>query len=266
MKKCFLVIGALFMLFNTTKAQRAGVSKKEKSKVWVFIMAGQSNMAGRGKVEAEDTISDTRIFTLNKNNDWVLAKEPLHFYEPNLTGLDCGLSFAKEILKNAPSDVKIAIIPCAVGGSSIQQWLGDSTYRNVTLLTNFKEKAALAQTKGVIKGIIWHQGESNANDRDLPGYPAYMDALFSVFRKTSGFKKLPIILGEIGEFSPDPAKKALTQKMNETIHDFVKTRKNYSYIKTTDLNHKGDNLHFDSASQRKMGERYAGQYWELVKK
>ena len=53
-----------------------------KENVWVFIMAGQSNMAGRGIVEAEDTISDKRIFSINKDGQIIIAKEPIHFYEP----------------------------------------------------------------------------------------------------------------------------------------------------------------------------------------
>ena len=32
--------------------------------LWVFILAGQSNMAGRGLVEPTDTLSDPRILTV----------------------------------------------------------------------------------------------------------------------------------------------------------------------------------------------------------
>src|SRR5687767_8499965 len=53
----------------------------KKKNVWVFIMAGQSNMAGRGFVEPQDTVSNARILAINKDNEIILAKEPLHFYE-----------------------------------------------------------------------------------------------------------------------------------------------------------------------------------------
>ena len=53
-----------------------------KESFYIFLLAGQSNMAGRGFVEAEDTLSDPRVLSLNKNNEWVYAKEPLHYYEP----------------------------------------------------------------------------------------------------------------------------------------------------------------------------------------
>ncbi|NJM15442.1 MAG: sialate O-acetylesterase [Bacteroidales bacterium] len=66
--------------------------------LYVFILAGQSNMAGRGFVESHDTLPNKRILTIDKSMKWIFAKEPLHFYEPSLTGLDCGMSFAKSYL------------------------------------------------------------------------------------------------------------------------------------------------------------------------
>jgi hypothetical protein len=38
-----------------------------KQNVWMFILAGQSNMAGRGIVEPQDTVPDKRILTINKS-------------------------------------------------------------------------------------------------------------------------------------------------------------------------------------------------------
>ena len=146
----YLLIGGL--LYGQLSAQESELKERtehfpkqsikadklpERHNLWVFILAGQSNMAGRGFVEPADTLPDPRILTITKDKQWILAKEPLHFYEPSLTGLDCGLSFGREMIKNLPDSVSIALIPCAVGGSKIQQWLGDSVYRNVQLLRNF---------------------------------------------------------------------------------------------------------------------------------
>src|SRR5215216_5275924 len=125
-----------------------------KENFYIYLMAGQSNMAGRGFVEGEDTISSPHILALNKNNEWVYAKEPLHYYEPGRTGLDCGLSFAKELSKKYGKEITIGLVPCAIGGSSIEQWLGDSTYRGVTLYSNFLQKAKIAARSGTIKGLL----------------------------------------------------------------------------------------------------------------
>lgn len=105
-----------------------------RDSLWIFIMAGQSNMAGRAVVEPQDTLSANEILTINAENQWILAKEPLHFYEPSRKGLDCGVSFARFLLDSVPKETKIALIPCAIGGSSVYQWIGDSLHRNVHLI------------------------------------------------------------------------------------------------------------------------------------
>src|SRR6186713_3021988 len=226
----------------------------QKENVWVFIMAGQSNMAGRGIVEPEDTLSDKRILSINKDGQIVIAKEPLHFYELERTGLDCGLSFAKTVIKKIPDSVSILMIPTAIGGSSIKQWLGDSVFRNVKLFSNFLSKVEIAKQNGVIKGILWHQGESDANEKNIPLHKERLHLLFSKFRSSVGNNELPVLLGELGSFSENPVNFNL---INKAIHDYATEDKNSRVISTKDLKDKGDHLHFDSEGQRTMGERFA---------
>ena len=232
-----------------------------KENVWVFIMAGQSNMAGRGVVEPEDTVSDKRILSINKDGQIIIAKEPLHFYEPERTGLDCGLSFAKTLITKIPDSISILIIPTAVGGSSIRQWLGDSTYRNVKLFSNFLSKVEIARQNGTIKGILWHQGESDANENDIPMHKQRLALLFSKFRTAVGNNELPVLLGELGSFSENPANFNL---INKAIHEYAAEDKNSSVISTKDLKDKGDHLHFNSKGQRTMGKRFAKAYLKIL--
>ena len=234
-----------------------GIPKKEN--VWVFIMAGQSNMAGRGIVEPEDTVSNKRILSIDKNGELVHAKEPLHWYEPERTGLDCGLSFGKTIIKKIPDSISILMIPAAVGGSSITQWLNDSLYRNVKLFSNLLTKIEIGKQHGVIKAILWHQGESDANEKDIPLYKQRLGLLFSKFRTAIGNNELPVLIGELGSFSEDPANFSL---INKAIHEYTAEDKNSSVISTKDLKDKGDHLHFDSKGQRTMGRRFAKEYLE----
>jgi len=243
-----------------SKRTEAMSNKINKENIWVFIMAGQSNMAGRGIVEPEDTVSDKRIFSINKDGQIIIAKEPLHFYEPERTGLDCGLSFAKTLIKKIPDSVSLLIIPTAIGGSSIRQWLGDSVFRNVKLFSNFLSKVEIAKQNGVIKGILWHQGESDANEKNIPLHKERLHLLFSKFRTAIGNKELPVLLGELGSFSENPVNFNL---INKTIHDYVAEDKNSAVISTKDLKDKGDHLHFDSKGQRTMGERFAKGYLSM---
>lgn len=236
----------------------------EKENLWVFIMAGQSNMAGRGFVEPQDTVTNKRIITINKANEWVYAKEPLHFYEPSMTGLDSGLSFAKELLKYIPKNVTVAILPCAVGGSSIEQWLNDESHRGVKLLSNMGSKIALAQKVGNLKAVLWHQGESNANEKSIPSYGAKLKQLTDDFRQMAGNDNLPILMGQLGHYAIPAEKQKRWDRLNNVIEDYTLKDPDSYLILTDSLEHRGDHLHFNSSSQRELGKRFAHKYVENV--
>lgn len=226
-----------------------------KKKVWVFVMAGQSNMAGRGQVEPEDTVSNERILSINKAGELVLAKEPLNLNELSMVGLDCGMSFARTMLKSCPPDVSILVLHTAVGGSSIQKWIHDSVHREVPLLTNFKTRVAVANKYGTIKGIIWHQGEADANNKGIPVYASRLDTLFGMFRKICGNNNLPIVMGELGHFSKTSHEPFM--QVNQIMHEHASKDPFSAVVKTKDLDHKGDFLHFNAVGQRTLGMRYA---------
>ena len=193
-------------------------------------MAGQSNMAGRGKVEASDTISNRRVLALDSLNRWYVAKEPLHFYEPTLRGLDCGLTFGKELAHALNDSIYIGIIPCAVGGSSIEQWLGDSLHRNVRLYTNFKEKLSWAREQGTLKGILWHQGESNAHRKDFKNYEENLNTLFTRFRTLAQNDTLTILAGELGRYLQGPTFQQYPDSVNATLRKMAAADKNIKVI------------------------------------
>ncbi len=237
-----------------------------KDKLWIFIMAGQSNMAGRGIVQPDDTLSQSNIITINKKNEWIYAKEPLHFYQPELTGLDCGISFAKYLAENISNDITIAILPTAVGGSSINYWLNDSVFNGVKLQSNLVEKIHIANQNGVLKGIIWHQGESDATKSNIPFYENNLKELFGIIRNKTGNQNLPIFVGELGTYSVNKETKKNWSIINGIIHKVADQDPNTYVIQTCDLTPNNDNIHFDAVSQRKLGQRYAETFLNSTNK
>jgi hypothetical protein len=71
----------------------------KKENVWVFIMAGQSNMAGRGAVEPEDTVPDKRILSINKDGGSSSPKNHYIFMNPKEQVLIAGFHLQKLFLK-----------------------------------------------------------------------------------------------------------------------------------------------------------------------
>ncbi|HUM66233.1 MAG TPA: sialate O-acetylesterase [Chitinophagaceae bacterium] len=267
MKNSLFILVSLFCaVCNRSQSQPRADDLREMKGVnntWVFIMAGQSNMAGRGTVESQDTIPEKRLLTINKDGQVMMAKEPLHFYEPGRIGLDCGYSFGTTLLKHIPDSISVLLVPCAVGGSSISQWLGDSVHRDVKLYSNFLSMLAIARRNGTLKGILWHQGETDANERDIPLCAERLRTLISRFRSAAGDNQLPVLIGELGSFSTDSSN---WERINEEIRSYSSQDSFTSVITTGDLEHKGDQIHFDSNGQRAMGKRFAETYLQKFAK
>eukprot|EP00438_Fugacium_kawagutii_P031637 Skav202134 [mRNA] locus=scaffold3391:17312:17974:+ [translate_table: standard] len=118
----------------------------------MFLLAGQSNMAGRGEIV--ESVDNPRILAMT-DGTWSLARHPLHNDKPEKAGVGPGLSFGRSIVDFSPTCV--GLLPCAFGGSEIERWIADGD-----LLREAKECVKKGQAAGgVLKGILWHQGESD---------------------------------------------------------------------------------------------------------
>ncbi len=270
----FLLFATLFVLTaafvqddRTTWFPRSVVfvdTMPPKEKVWLFVLAGQSNMAGRGLVEPCDTLPHPRIFSVTPDKRWVVAKEPLQLYQPALTGLGPGLAFAKALIEELDEDIYIGLVPCAVGGSSVENWLSDSLYNGVRLKSNFTDKVRWAREYGTVKGIIWHQGESDATPEKLPQFREDVSELFDYFRMESGDQQLPVIAGELGVFPGVEKNRQEYLQINDILHEIAIDDPNTALVRSFGLKAKADNVHFDGPSQRIMGRRYAAAWLSLM--
>jgi hypothetical protein len=216
----------------------------------VYLLIGQSNMAGRGMVDAESKIVNPRILMLDSFNHWVAATDPVHFDKPELVGVGPAISFAKEML-GKDEKISIGLIPCAWGGSPIKAWEPGAAYINSSHpYDDAIRRAKAAKQKGVLKGVIWHQGESD-NDSLLSGvYLEKLKALIERLRIDLGQPTLPFVAGEIGYFNK-------TNYINPVINQLPAAVAHTAVVSAKDLHDKGDQLHFDTPSARELGKRYA---------
>lgn len=218
----------------------------------LFLLIGQSNMAGRGKVEPQDQVVNPKIFMLTKDLKWVPAKDPLHFDKP-VAGVGPGSQFAREISKADPT-ATIGLIPCAVGGTSLDQWKDDGA-----LYKEAVKRAKEAMKNGKLAGILWHQGEADSAADKVASYADRFSAMIGSLRKDLQADKVPVLVGELGRFRP--ASKAF----NDNLPTVVAKVPLCGLVKSEDLMDKGDKLHFDAASARKFGQNYATEYVKLAK-
>jgi hypothetical protein len=216
----------------------------------IYILVGQSNMAGRGAVDSISKLTDPRIVMLDRNGEWVPATDPLHFDKPDIVGVGPGLAFAKEMLAGNNKNVRIGLVPCAWGGSPVRVWEPDSAYLTGHPYDDAIRRGKIAMRSGVIKGIIWHQGEADNNASGIQQYTNKIRVLIERFRKEFNAPNLPFVAGEIGRFGkPTPINKVLDELPAHIPYTLT--------VSSEGLKDKGDKTHFDTPSARELGKRYA---------
>ena len=225
-------------------------------KLDLFLLAGQSNMAGRGKVEGQDKVPDPNVWVLNEKGEWEPAIDPLHFDKVGVDGVGPGRSFGIALAKAEPGHM-IGLIPCAVGGVSIGEWKPGGKLYNAAV-----RRVKIAEQHGTLKGILWHQGEADTRPERIAAYPQKLDALIAAFDKDLDVSNVPVVVGELGVF--DPVKNEKRIPFNAMIDKYPDTRPNVALAKSDGFKSIGDNTHFDAASQREFGQRYAEAFLTLI--
>jgi alpha-L-fucosidase 2 len=121
------------------------------------------------------------------------------------------------------------------------------------------DMAKVAQRRGVIKGILLHQGESNVNDTDWPKKVGkiYGDLVSDLNLEA---KMVPLLAGETVHADQQGA----TASMNAIIAELPKVVPTAHVISSAGCEARRDRLHFTPAGYRELGRRYAEQMLKLV--
>jgi len=219
-------------------------------KMDIYLVIGQSNMAGRAVIEKEHEGPIENVFLFNDRNDdqWEQAANPLNKYSTirkniGMQRLSPSYSFSKSMQESNPSR-KIGIVVNAKGGSGIVQWMPGTHFYNEALRLTRK-----ALKDGTLKGIIWHQGESDSDEIRRDMYLGRLEEMVNGFREAFHNPTLPFVLGEIY-----PTDTGVTfNKILNKAPSFIKN----TAIVSSEGTSAADNLHFDARSAVLMGQRYA---------
>ncbi|KAK7410064.1 hypothetical protein VNO78_00549 [Psophocarpus tetragonolobus] len=172
----------------------------------IFILAGQSNMAGRGGVINDtstgiatwdgvvppESSPNPSVLRLNAHQTWVEAREPvsadIDFKKTN--GVGPGMAFANWVLEKHPELGVIGLVPCAIGGTNISEWeRGKELYNHM-----MKRAKASLRDGGTIRALLWYQGETDTvNLHDSQFYQTRVHKFFLDVRRDLQFPLLPII-------------------------------------------------------------------------
>ena len=238
----------------------------------LYLAIGQSNMAGRAPIETQDRFFIPNAYLLNSTDNWERAQVQfvngkwcgMNRYstvqkENSIQGVNPSLYFAKKLSETVcDTGRKIGIIGNARGDTNIAQWQkGYSGNNDFDLFEEAVRRAKAAAESGTLKGIIWHQGCGDITT-DADAYVQQFAQFVSDIRKELGNSKLPIFIGEIPGFADSEQKQALRRAFNEIVIPRLASTVRYCYvISSSGAGHIGDYTHFDAATQRMLGERYA---------
>lgn len=230
----------------------AVVHPPAKEKFHIYLLMGQSNMAGRDTRQLALQKDNPHLLALNAGGQWAVARDPLHPRQGRIEpGAGPGIPFAAGMHEASP-DITIGLVPCAVGGTSLKRWV-----KGADLYENAVKRARLAAPSGVIAGVLWHQGESDTTDqKSAETYEARLTKMLKDLRADLGAPDLPIVVGQLGGFLTKE-KQPFAETVRAAIKHVPAVVPRVGYADSAGLGDKGDQLHFSADAQQEMGIRYA---------
>ncbi|XP_062188669.1 probable carbohydrate esterase At4g34215 [Phragmites australis] len=230
----------------------------------IFVLSGQSNMAGRGGVHHRrwdgvvppECVPDPRILRLSAKLEWEEAREPLHadIDAAKTCGVGPGMAFALGVLPRLDppgpgAEVGLGLVPCAVGGTAIREWArGEHLYEQMV------RRARAAAECGEIEAVLWYQGESDAeSDADAAAYRGNVERLIANVREDLGMPQLPFIQVALASGNKRNIEKVRSAQLSVNLPNVVT-------VDAIGLALNEDNLHLTTEAQVKLGEMLAEAY------
>lgn len=279
----YLIVDHLPSLQVLTPAKRMNVQDGVDPNFYVFLAFGQSNMEGFSPYEAQDQQTSERFLMmaavdcpeLNRvQGSWYPAAAPITRCNTGISPVDY---FGKTLIAKLPSHIKVGVINVSVGGTRIElfdederasylqdspDWLKNTaSHYNDSPYDRLVSLAKEAQKKGVIKGILLHQGESNTGDAM---WPMKVKKVYDRLLRDLNLPQdsVPILAGEVvGE-----AQGGKCASMNPIIQSLPTYIPKAYVISSQDCEAIDDGLHFSTAGYRKLGSRYGEQMLDVLTK
>ena len=274
MKKPIVSLLLSILLFPAVLSRAAGV------RVDVFLLGGQSNMAGRGAVsELPDpsVLSNESVIlyhsaSMNSGqpaNQWTTlrpASNTAGYFGPEI-------GFGNRMAELYP-DRRIALIKHAVGGTNIaEDWNpgahpGDTSHfgpQFATFVQTVNSGIASLISQGyvpVIRGMLWQQGERDARFESFgPPYGRNLSHFIRRVRAQFNAPNMPFIYGQVlpvalaGYTYRDDVRQGQMDVDENSSH--VSATDGARFVPADDLPMNSDNLHVGAAGQIELGIRFA---------
>jgi PKD repeat protein len=226
----------------------------------IFLLMGQSNMAGAGSASIADQIADKTF----RNNIWVQRgttwmnpmRDPIH--SGNTTGTGPGSFFADAYVKNhfipGQATPTIVLIPCALGATPMSDWKPGGYLYDRCVARADQVLATVENSK--VSGVLYYQGESNTST-ELRYSTWVPDFTLMVQGIQSKYPGTPVVFAQLATASG--AYMSPTRFWNQLKDAMAAVSlPNVKMIKTDDIpDHLGgDGVHLKTPAYKVVGERF----------
>ncbi|WVZ61345.1 hypothetical protein U9M48_011241 [Paspalum notatum var. saurae] len=262
----------LFLLVATaTASASASATRTSRSAppTLVFLLAGQSNMGGRGGatngtwdgVVPPDCAPSPRILRLAPDLRWEQAREPLHagIDLHNALGVGPGMPFARAVLRarRLPPHAVIGLVPCAQGATPITSW-ARATPLYDRMLARARAALLLPSTASgkppKLAALLWYQGEADTIRRQDAGlYTARMEAFVRDVRRDLAAPDLLVI--QVGLATGQGRFVDLVRDAQRKV-----SLPNVRYVDAKGLPVAADYTHLTTPAQVQLGRMLANAY------
>jgi type 1 glutamine amidotransferase len=240
----------------------------------LWVLAGQSNMEGLGDL-IDVTPPHPRVSLLGMDGKWGQAEEPLHWlidspdpvhssdpktraarsaqaHKNRRKGAGLGLPFAVALVD--ATGVPVGLVACAHGGTSMAQWSPAQKEKGgASLYGSMLRQLKLAG--GKVRGVLWYQGESDANGEASKVYAKVFHDFIGSVRSDLGQPDLPFYFVQIGRFisGADPKGWNAVQDAERVLAERIP---NTAVISVVDLE-LDDAIHVGTQGLKRAGQRLA---------
>ncbi|XP_065023013.1 probable carbohydrate esterase At4g34215 [Musa acuminata AAA Group] len=230
----------------------------------IFVLSGQSNMAGRGGVRHHrwdgvvppECRPNPSILRFSARCHWEEAHDPLHcdIDTGKICGVGPGMAFANALLPRLSDGAVLGLVPCAIGGTAIKEWeRGSRLYEE---MVRRARKAAELGGGGEIKAVLWYQGESDTTSHGAAeAYAANIEKLIRDVRLDLSLPSLPFIQVAIASGDEHYIEKIREAQLGISMPDVVN-------VDAMGLPLNEDNLHLTTEAQVLLGNMLAEAYAE----
>ncbi len=237
---------------DKTETRIYRVEFRRLPKLDIILGIGQSNMAGRADFSAY-TGAMQDVFLLTPAGEFENASNPMNKYSnirKDISLQKLGPSYSCALKLQEYMHKPVAFVVNAQGGSSITTWYqpGKSNYDASVV------RAKEAQRFGRIRGVIWHQGESDSGNAGT--YMEKLKTMVENLRKDLNEPDLYFVAGELAYWRGGGTGSTAFNTMIRTIAANIPNSDWISAEGCTPLIDNSD-PHFDAPSAILLGERYA---------